>query len=101
MVSTLDDVHLLLMEIRDMVSVFQRDQPAISTTAIPTPLPPVTLGFRQFWLGLACVGIAVGIAVCTPFDLVSSVLDTKSKSIVSVSDPKILDFSTSLFFNAI
>ena len=44
-----------------------RDQPAIPTTAIPTLLPPVTLGFRQFWLAQACVGIAgVGIAVCTP-----------------------------------
>ena len=58
-------MHLLLMEIRDMVSVFQRDQPAIPTTAIPTPLPPVTLGFRQFWLGLACVGIAVCIPLST------------------------------------
>jgi hypothetical protein len=37
------------------------------TTTIPTLLPPVTLDFRQFWLGLVCVGIAsVGIAVCTP-----------------------------------
>ena len=37
------------------------DQPAI-----PTFLPPVTSGFRQIWLGLACVGKAgVGIAVCT------------------------------------
>ena len=42
--------------------------PSIPTTAIPTLLPPVTviLEFRQFWLGLACVGIAgVGIAICT------------------------------------
>ena len=43
-----------------------RDQPAIPTTAIPTLLPPVTLGFRQFWSGQGCVGMAgAGIAVCT------------------------------------
>ena len=45
----------------------KRDQPAIPTNAIPALLRSVTLGFRQFWLRLACVGIAgVGIAVCTP-----------------------------------
>ena len=38
--------------------------------AIPTLLPPVTLGVRQFWLGqapvgIACVGIScAGIAAC-------------------------------------
>ncbi len=39
-----------------------RDQPAI-----PTLLPPVTLGFRQFWLEQAGVGIA-GVAHGTETD---------------------------------
>ena len=42
-------------------------QPAIPTTAYPTLLSFVTLGFRQFWLGVVCVGIAgVRLAVFTP-----------------------------------